>query len=131
MNGCRKKKLVHACPAQRRDSGNWLADDTRGPSEALGRMRGKKNGEKDGGGGMAVGNLLHNALLLGNSSNSTRQSGGYYRSGLMHRSCSYTRHYKKAERTETHAVRRGQVGGAFQDDTEETARAGRRCPPHR
>lgn len=25
---------------------------------------------------MAVGNLLNNALLLGNSSNSTRQSGG-------------------------------------------------------
>lgn len=76
MNSCRKTKLVHVRPEQRRDSGDWRADDTRGPSEALGRMRGEKNGEKDGGGGMAVGNLLNNALLLlGNSSNSTGQSG--------------------------------------------------------
>lgn len=29
----------------------------------------------------------------------------------MHHSCSYTRHYKKAEGTETHAARGGQVGG--------------------
>lgn len=59
---------------------------------------------------MAVGNLLNNALLLGNSSNSTRQSGGTTGVDLctVH---AHTRHYKKAEGTETHAVRGGQVGG--------------------
>lgn len=75
MNACRKKKLFCARPEQRRDSGERLTDDLRGPSEALGRAR-KKKLAKDGGGGTAVGTLLNKALLLGNSSNSTKQWGG-------------------------------------------------------
>lgn len=41
----------------------------------------------------------------------------------MHLSCLSRRHHKKAEGTETHTARGGQVGGAFQDDTEEAAGA--------
>lgn len=79
---------------------------------------------KDGGGGTAVGTLLNKVLLLGNSSNSTRQwGGGTTVSGLLHLS-HYMHHYKKAEGPEPTLSKEGD-SGASQDETEKNARAGR------
>lgn len=89
------------------------------------RREEKKKLAKDGGGGVAVGNLLNKALLLGNSSNSTKQWGRgvlHTASGLLHLSHIITR---KSEGPETQAIKGGQLSGAFQDDTEKNARAGR------
>lgn len=74
-----------------------------------------------------MGNLLHNALLLllGNSSNSTGQSGGTYRERTYAPECphthTHTRQYKRAKGTETHAVRGGQGwgGGALRGQVDE------------
>lgn len=64
---------------------------------------------KDGGGGTAVGTLLNKALLLGNSSNSTRQWGGGYYSEWA--SAPFTLIHIITRKPRAHAIKGGRLGG--------------------
>lgn len=72
-----------------------------------------------------MGTLLNKALLLGNSSNSTRQYGGGYYSEWASAPFTLIRIITREPRAPSPRYQRRATWGAFQDDTEKNARAGR------